>query len=114
MVFGSILNWVVGKSLDMTFDSIWWITKKTGQGLLNAGYYIIITRNHNNKEDKEDKDKEDKDKDENIIMDEINKNFIIISKEELLLIKEQNELLKEEIKLLQNPVLDNNNNNNNN
>ena len=101
MVFGSILNWVVGKSLDMTFDSIWWITKKTGQGLLNAGYYIIITRNHNNKEDK----------DENIIMDEINKDFIIISKEELLLIKEQNELLKEEIKLLQNPVLDNNNNN---
>lgn len=97
MVFGSILNWIVGKSLDITFDSIWWITKKTGQGVLNAGYYIIITRNQN---DKENKDK-DKDK-ENIIMDEINKDLITISKEELLAIKEQNELLKEEIKLLHN------------
>ncbi len=94
MVFGSILNWIVGKSLDITFDSIWWVTKKTGQGLLNAGYYIVITRNQN------DKDKENKDK-ENIIMDEINKDLITISKEELLIIKEQNELLKEEIKLLQ-------------
>jgi hypothetical protein len=93
MVFGSILNWVVGKSLDITFDSIWWITKKTGQGLLNAGYYIVITRNQNDK---------DKDKNENIIMDEINNDLITISKEELLVIKEQNELLKEEIKLLQN------------
>ncbi len=95
MVFGSILNWVVGKSLDITFDSIWWITKKTGQGLLNAGYYIIISRNQNDKENK-DKNKE------NIIMDEINNDLITISKEELLVIKEQNELLKEEIKLLHN------------
>jgi hypothetical protein len=95
MVFGSILNWVVGKSLDITFDSIWWITKKTGQGVLNAGYYIIISRNQNDKENK-DKNKE------NIIMDEINKDLITISKEEFIAIKEQNELLKEEIKLLHN------------
>jgi hypothetical protein len=95
MVLGSILNWIVGKSLDMTFDSIWWVAKKTGQGFFNAGYYIVITRNQN------DNDKENKDK-ENIIMDEINKDLITISKEELLVIKEQNELLKEEIKLLQN------------
>jgi hypothetical protein len=94
MVLGSILNWIVGKSLDMTFDSIWWITKKTGQGFLNAGYYIIITRNQN------DNDK-DKDNNENIMMDEINKDLITISKEELMVIKEQNKLLKEEIKLLQ-------------
>ena len=96
MVFGSILNWVVGKSLDITFDSIWWITKKTGQGVLNAGYYIIISRNQN------DKDKENKEKNKNIIMDEINNDLIYLSKEEFIAIKEQNELLKEEIKLLHN------------
>lgn len=96
MVFGSILNWVVGKSLDITFDSIWWITKKTGQGVLNAGYYIIISRNQN------DKDKENKEINKNIIMDEINNDLIYLSKEEFIAIKEQNELLKEEIKLLHN------------
>jgi hypothetical protein len=100
MVFGSILNWIVGKSLDITFDSIWWVTKKTGQGLLNAGYYIVITRNQNDKD--KNKDKENKEKNENIIMDEINNDLICLSKEEFIAIKEQNELLKEEIKLLHN------------
>jgi len=100
MVFGSILNWIVGKSLDITFDSIWWVTKKTGQGLLNAGYYIVITRNQNDKD--KNKDKENKEKNEKIIMDEINNDLICLSKEEFIAIKEQNELLKEEIKLLHN------------
>lgn len=47
MVFGSILNWVVGRTLDFTFDTIWWITKSTGQGIYNAGYYLVISRQKN-------------------------------------------------------------------
>ena len=44
MVFGAIINWTVGKTLDLTFDTIWWITKKTGQGIYNAGHYLIISK----------------------------------------------------------------------
>ena len=76
MVFGSILNWAVGRTLDFTFDTIWWITKSTGQGFYNAGYYLVISRQKNG-----------------------------ITKDDLVLsniddIKEQNELLKQEIILL--------------
>ncbi len=76
MVLGSILNWAVGRTLDFTFDTIWWITKSTGQGIYNAGYYLVISRQKNG-----------------------------ITKDDLVLsniddIKEQNELLKQEIILL--------------
>jgi hypothetical protein len=77
MVFGAIINWTVGKTLDLTFDAIWWVTKKTGQGIYNAGQYLIIRKNnneHNNEHNNE-----------------------LIS-----LIKEQNKLLTEEIRLLHN------------
>ncbi len=40
MVLGSILNWIVSKTLDTTLDTIWWVIKKTGQ----TGYYLIVRR----------------------------------------------------------------------
>jgi hypothetical protein len=76
MVFGSILNWAVGRTLDFTFDTIWWITKSTGQGIYNAGYYLVISREKNS----------------------ITKDDLVLSN--LDGIKEQNELLKQEIILL--------------
>jgi hypothetical protein len=75
MVFGAIINWTVGKTLDLTFDAIWWVTKKTGQGIFYAGQYLIIRKNNNENDNNDD----------------------LIS-----LIKEQNKLLTEEIKLLHN------------
>jgi hypothetical protein len=81
MVFGAIINWTVGKTLDLTFDAIWWVTKKTGQGIYNAGQYLIIRKN--------------KDTDNNV--KDIDNNDELIS-----LIKEQNKLLTEEIRLLHN------------
>ena len=37
MVLGSILNWVVGRSLDLTVNTICWITQKTAYGI----YYVL-------------------------------------------------------------------------
>jgi hypothetical protein len=82
MVFGAIINWTVGKTLDLTFDAIWWVTKKTGQGIVNAGQYLIIRKNNN-----EDNNKHNNE----------HNNDELIS-----LIKEQNKLLTEEIRLLHN------------
>ncbi len=76
MVLGSILNWAVGRTLDFTFDTIWWITKSTGQGIYNAGYYLVISRKKN----------------------DITKDDLVLSNIDD--IKEQNELLKQEIVLL--------------
>jgi hypothetical protein len=75
MVLGSILNWAVGRTLDFTFDTIWWITSNTGQGIYNAGYYLIISR----------KNKDSIENDAYLLINEI---------------KEQNKLLKEEIIIL--------------
>jgi hypothetical protein len=100
MVFGAIINWTVGKTLDLTFDTIWWITKKTGQGIYNAGHYLIISKNKNRQfeiiEKEKEKDIELDIKDENTI------EGLAQRYEILKLLKEQNKLLAEEIRLLQN------------
>ena len=46
MVFGSILNWIVGRTLDFTLDRIIWVTKTTALGIITLGYYIT-SRNTN-------------------------------------------------------------------
>jgi hypothetical protein len=84
MVFGSILNWAVGKTLDFTFDTIWWVTKNTGQGIYNAGYYLVIKRKNNDNNDNNDNN-ENNENNHDLLLEEI---------------KEQNKLLKEEIVLL--------------
>ena len=96
MVFGAIINWTVGKTLDLTFDTIWWITKKTGQGIFYAGQYLIIRKNKDNNTI-ENNTIENNTIENNTI--ENNKNDELIS-----LIKEQNKLLNEEIILLQNKI----------
>ena len=83
MVLGSILNWVVGRSLDLTVNTICWITQKTIYGIYCAGYYLIKKK-------------------ENQIND-IDKNdfqIIFFTKKELDILFNQNELLKKEIDLL--------------
>ena len=98
MVFGAIINWTVGKTLDLTFDTIWWIAKKTGQGIYNAGHYLIISKNKNRQFEiiEKEKDIELDIKDENTI------EGLAQRYEILKLLKEQNKLLAEEIRLLQN------------
>jgi len=41
MVLGSILNWIVGRSLDFTVNSAFWLTQKTVYGIYSIGYYLI-------------------------------------------------------------------------
>ena len=103
MVFGAIINWTVGKTLDLTFDTIWWITKKTGQGIFNAGHYLIISKNKNTqfqiekKEmEKETETEKEVDIDPECKIEGLKERYEIIK-----LLKEQNKLLSEEIRLLQ-------------
>ncbi len=107
MVFGAIINWTVGKTLDLTFDTIWWITKKTGQGMYNAGHYLIISKNKNRQFQKEsENENENKKENENETEHKINlentKEGLAQRYEIFKLLKEQNKLLAEEIRLLQN------------
>jgi hypothetical protein len=84
MVLGSILNWVVGRTLDFTLDSAIWITKTTGIGLINAGYYLVNYRNQTNQNQIEDTNKQ--------IQELLN-----LTKDEIIILREQNQLLKKEI-----------------
>jgi hypothetical protein len=100
MVFGAIINWTVGKTLDLTFDTIWWITKKTGQGIYNAGHYLIISKNKNR--EFQIIEKENESEIEHKINLENTKEELAQRYEIVKLLKEQNKLLAEEIRLLQN------------
>ena len=87
MVLGSILNWVVGRTLDFTLDSAIWITKTTGNGLINAGYYLVNYRKQSNQSNQtqiEDTNKQ--------IQELLN-----LTKDEIMILREQNQLLKKEI-----------------
>ncbi len=53
MVFGSILNWIVGRTLDFTLDRIIWVTKTTALGIITLGYYIT-SRNTNKIKNEQD------------------------------------------------------------
>lgn len=105
MVFGAIINWTVGKTLDLTFDTIWWITKKTGQGIYNAGHYLIISKNKNRQfqimEEEREKNIEVNIETESEMNLENTREGSKQRYEMLKLLKEQNKLLAEEIKLLQ-------------
>jgi hypothetical protein len=94
MVFGAIINWTVGKTLDLTFDTIWWITKKTGQGIFYAGQYLIIRKNNNHNNNNNNNNLE---KELELELENLNNKK---SDELILLIKEQNKLLAEEIRIL--------------
>jgi hypothetical protein len=92
MVLGSILNWVVGRSLDLTVNTICWITQKTAYGIYYVGYYLIKKKQNqindiNNKID-------------NDIYNENDFQIIFLTKNELNILYSQNELLKKEIDLL--------------
>jgi hypothetical protein len=82
MVFGSILNWAVGRTLDFTLDSILWITKTTGQGIITLGYYVT-SRNSKQKDEKEQ-------------LIELRE----LTKAEIEMLREQNNILKEELEIL--------------
>jgi hypothetical protein len=105
MVFGAIINWTVGKTLDLTFDTIWWLTKKTGQGIYNAGHYLIISKNKNRQfqimEEEREKNIELDIETESEMNLENTREGLKQRYEMLKLLKEQNKLLAEEIKLLQ-------------
>ncbi len=95
MVLGSILNWVVGRTLDFTLDSAIWITKKTGNGLLYTGYYLINYRKQqNNNEIQNENNNQNQNQNENNIE---MKELLNLTKEELHLLREENQNLKNEI-----------------
>ncbi len=85
MVLGSILNWVVGRTLDFTLDSILWVTRTTGQGIITLGYYVT-SRNAKQNDGKNEK--------EHLI--ELRE----LTKAEIEMLKEQNNILKEELVIL--------------
>jgi hypothetical protein len=103
MVFGAIINWTVGKTLDLTFDTIWWITKKTGQGIFNAGHYLIISKNKNTQFQIEKKEIEsERETEKEVDIDPECKIEGIKERYEIIkLLKEQNKLLAEELRILQ-------------
>ncbi len=90
MVFGSILNWVVGRSLDLTVNTICWITQKTAYGIYYVGYYLIKKKQNQINDIKIDND----------IYNENDFQIIFLTKNELNILYSQNELLKKEIDLL--------------
>ncbi len=92
MVFGSIMNWVVFRTLDLTVSTIWWATKSTAYGVYSVGHYIIVPKNTYHPTD------------ESFEMiplmisnNDNSSNELLIIKEQL---KEQTELLRNEIELL--------------
>ncbi len=42
MVLGSIVNWVVFRTLDLTAYTAWWITKTSVSGIYSVGKYLIV------------------------------------------------------------------------
>jgi hypothetical protein len=98
MVLGSIVNWVVFRTLDLTVYTAWWITKTTASGVYYAGKYLIPlnqspyqTKNNN---------KNNKNNNEEIEMTELND--ILYHNNGIDYIKKQNELLKEQNSILKN------------
>jgi len=74
MVIGTIIEWSVYRTLDLTLGTLWWVTKATGQGIFSAGAYMTGYVAEKPKEE--------------------------ITLTELKTLKEQNELLKEQNSLL--------------
>lgn len=90
MVLGSIMNWVVFRTLDLTVSTIWWATKSTAYGVYSVGHYIIVPKNTYHPLD------ESFEMIPLMITDRENNELVII-KEQL---KEQTELLRNEIEIL--------------
>lgn len=88
MVLGSILNWVVGRSLDLTVNTICWITQKTACGIYYVGCYLIKKKQNQINDINND------------IYNENDFQIIFLTKNELNILYSQNELLKKEIDLL--------------
>jgi hypothetical protein len=47
MVLGSIVNWVVFRTLDLTAYTAWWITKTTVSGVYSVGKYLVVPSKKN-------------------------------------------------------------------
>lgn len=47
MVLGSIVNWVVFRTLDLTAYTAWWITKTTVSGVYSVGKYLVVPMKKN-------------------------------------------------------------------
>jgi hypothetical protein len=47
MVLGSIVNWVVFRTLDLTAYTAWWLTKTTVSGVYYVGKYLVVPKNKN-------------------------------------------------------------------
>ncbi len=82
MVLGSILDWVVFRTLDLSTFSLWWLTTKSISGVANGiytiGSYMIVPKKTIQTEEK----------------------FEMLPMNEFMLFKEQNDLLKEQNKIL--------------
>lgn len=89
MVIGSIVNWVVFRTLDLSASAIWWLTKTSVSGVYSIGHYMIVPK---------------KDPIEKLEM-------IHLTEKELLLFKEHNELLRKQNQLLQETLIDKNDKN---
>jgi hypothetical protein len=79
MVLGSIVNWVVFRTLDLSAYAIWWLTKTSVYGAYSIGHYMIVPKNKTFE----------------------NMELVHLSEKELILFKEHNELLKKQNSLLQ-------------
>ena len=79
MVIGSIVNWVVFRTLDLSASAIWWLTKSSVYGVYSIGHYMIVPKD--------------------IMPEKIE--MVHLTEKELLLFREHNELLKIQNKLLE-------------
>jgi hypothetical protein len=95
MVLGSIINWVVFRTLDLSVNTILWVTQKTVVGVYNVGHYLIIPKKNINNDSL--KLKESIEYLEMLPLPEIYE----LKQKELSLVKEQNKLLRKEIELHQ-------------
>lgn len=84
MVLGSVINWTVYRTLDLTVGTLWWVATNTSVGIYHAGRYLIGYNNTDQRTSKEfHKEKED----------------LLLLKEQNMLLKQQNELLRKQSEL---------------
>jgi hypothetical protein len=80
MVLGTVIDWTVYRTLDLTVGTLWWVATNTGFGIYNAGCYLAGYNNKPIEQNSKESHKED----------------LILLKEQNMLLKEQNELLKKQ------------------
>ena len=88
MVLGSILDWVVFRTLDASTFTLWWITTKSITGLANGVYsvgsYMIVPRKKTQIENSFE--------------------MLPLPEHEMMIIRQQNDLLREQNKILRDAI----------